>query len=412
MIAALPAFAGYGIELEYMIVDRKTLSVVPIADELLRKLTGTFASEARNGELGWSNEVVLHLLELKNIEPQPDISFLPVAFQGEIRRINELLEPMNARLMPTAMHPWMNPRTETRLWPHENAEIYLAYDRIFDCRRHGWANLQSMHLNMPFAGDEEFARLHAAVRLLLPILPALAASSPIAEGGYSDFLDFRMANYCQHQRRISSTIGAVIPDTISSAAEYEAKILAPMYQEIAPLDTEGTLQHEWLNARGEIPRFDRNAIEIRVIDTQECTWANYAIAAVAINIAHALYSEAYAPLPEQQSIVTDALVRIMHVCIRDGEQAVIDDAEYLRLMGFPGMDCKAHALWQHLIEAEMPVEPGQGKSCREALQTILRHGPLARRILNAIGSDFSRRRLETVYRELCDCLDEDRMFME
>jgi gamma-glutamyl:cysteine ligase YbdK (ATP-grasp superfamily) len=412
MMAALSAFAGYGIELEYMIVDRKTLSVVAIADELLRKLTGTFASEARNDQLGWSNEAVLHLLELKNIEPQPDISSLSVAFQGEIRRINELLEPMNARLMPTAMHPWMNPRTETRLWPHEHAEIYLTYDHIFDCRRHGWANLQSMHLNMPFANDNEFARLHAAVRLLLPILPAIAASSPIAEGSYSDFLDFRMANYCQHQLRIPSTIGAVIPDTISSAAEYEAKILVPIYQEIAPLDTEGTLQHEWLNARGEIPRFDRNAIEIRVIDTQECSWANFAIAAAAINIVHALYSEAYAPLAEQQSIATDALVRIMHACIRDAEQAVIDDAKYLRLMGFPGTGCKAGILWQRLIESEMPVEPRQGKSCREALQTILREGSLARRILNAIGSDFSRRRLETVYRELCDCLDEDRMFLE
>jgi gamma-glutamyl:cysteine ligase YbdK (ATP-grasp superfamily) len=268
-----------------------------------------------------------------------------------------------------------------------------------------------MHLNMPFAGDEEFARLHAAVRLLLPILPALAASSPIAEGGYSDFLDFRMANYCQHQRRISSTIGAVIPDTISSAAEYEAKILAPMYQEIAPLDTEGTLQHEWLNARGEIPRFDRNAIEIRVIDSQECPQADFAIAAAAINIVCALYNEAHASLAEQQSIPTDALARIMHACIRDAEKAVIDDVEYLRLMGFSGMDCKAGVLWQRLIESEMPVESGQGKSCREALQTILRHGPLARRILNAIGSDFSRSRLETVYRELCDCLEEGRMFL-
>jgi hypothetical protein len=102
----------------------------------------------------------------------------------------------------------------------------------------------------------------------------------------------------------------------------------------------------------------------------------------------------------------------MHACIRDAEQAVIDDAEYLRLMGFPGMDCKAVVLWQHLIESEMPVEPRQEKSCRKALQTILREGPLARRILNAVGSDFSRRHLESVYRELCDCLDENRMFLE
>ncbi|SEN38295.1 Glutamate-cysteine ligase family 2(GCS2) [Nitrosospira multiformis] len=412
MTAVLPAFAGYGIELEYMIVDRKTLAVVPMADELLRKLTGAFTSEARNGQLGWSNELVLHLLELKNIDPQPDISSLSVAFQGEIRRISKVLESMNTRLMPTGMHPWMNPRTETRLWPHEQAEIYLAYDHIFDCRRHGWANLQSMHLNMPFANDNEFARLHAAVRLLLPILPAIAASSPIAEGGYSGFLDFRMVNYCEHQLKVPSTIGRVIPETISNAAAYEEKILAPMYREIAALDPKEMLQHEWLNARGEIPRFDRNAIEIRVIDTQECSSADFAIAAAAINIVHALYSEAYAPLTEQQSIATEALVRIMHDCIRDAEQAVIDNVEYLRLMGFPGMDCTAGILWRHLIEPGMPIEPRQGKSCREALQTILREGPLARRILNAIGSDFSRRRLETVYRELCDCLDEDRMFLK
>ena len=149
-----------------------------------------------------------------------------------------------------------------------------------------------------------------------------------------------------------------------------------------------------------------------VIDTQECPQADFAIAAAAINIVHALYNEAYASLAEQQSIPTDALVRIMHACIRDAEQTVIDDTEYLRLMGFPDKDCSAGSLWQHLIESEMPVEPRQGKSCREALQTILRQGPLARRILNAIGSDFRRGRLETVYRELCDCLDEDRMFLQ
>src|SRR6478736_6440070 len=181
MSLTLPAFSGYGIELEYMIVDRRTLSILPIADKVLHRLSGTSASEFRCGELAWSNELVLHLIELKNLEPDLDVGALAAAFQSAIQRMNGLLEPMEARLMPTAMHPWMNPRTETRIWPRENAEIYAAFDRIFDCKRHSWANLQSMHLNLPFANDHEFARLHAAVRLLLPILPALAASSAIAE---------------------------------------------------------------------------------------------------------------------------------------------------------------------------------------------------------------------------------------
>jgi carboxylate-amine ligase len=303
----------------------------------------------------------------------------------------------------------MNSRVETRVWPHDNAEIYRAYDRIFDCHRHGWANLQSMHLNLPFGNDDEFARLHAAVRLLLPILPALAASSPIAEGSSTSFLDFRMENYRAHQIRVPSTIGRVIPERATSRAAYEAEILAPMYRDIAAFDEEGVLQHEWLNVRGAVPRFDRNAIEIRVIDTQECTQANLAIAVAAVDVVQRLYNEEYVPLTAQQAIGTDDLVKIMRDCIRDAEQAVIADPEYLRLMGFPAHQCEASELWQHLVST-MLNWPEQARTWQKSLQTILEQGPLARRILNALGEDYSRSQLHAVYRELCDCLEEGRIF--
>lgn len=409
MNAALPAFSACGIELEHMIVDRHTLSVLPVADELLCKLGGEDTCETRHGAPAWSNELVLHLLELKNTDPEADMALLSVSFQQEVQRINRLLEPMGARLMPTAMHPWMNPRVETRLWQHHSAMIYRAYDRIFDCGCHGWGNLQSMQLNLPFSSDEEFARLHAAIRLLLPILPALAASSPIAEGCRAGFMDFRMESYRTHQMRVPSTIGQVIPDTISDRAAYETQVLAPMYREIAQLDAEGILQHEWLNARGAIPRFDRNAIEIRVIDMQECTQANLAIAAAVTNAVHALYDETYAPLAEQQAIGTDALAGILHASMRDAERAVVADAEYLRLLGYPDGRCEAHELWHHLLSSIRKGLPEQW-DLQEALHIILEQGTLAHRILRALGHDFSRDRLQTVYRELCDCLDEGRMF--
>jgi hypothetical protein len=147
---ALPAFSAYGIELEYMIVGRSTLAVRPIADELLRRIAGHPASDVVHGDLGWSNELVLHVIELKNVRPTPLLEALPVAFAREIRAANEKLDELDATLMPTGMHPWMDPRTEARLWPHDNADIYGTFDRIFDCRTHGWANLQSMHINLPF----------------------------------------------------------------------------------------------------------------------------------------------------------------------------------------------------------------------------------------------------------------------
>jgi gamma-glutamyl:cysteine ligase YbdK (ATP-grasp superfamily) len=411
MSSVLSAFSGYGVELEYMIVDRRTLSILPIADKVLHRLSGTYAAEYGRGELAWSNELVLHLLELKNVEPKPNIDMLPAAFQGEIQRINAVLESMDAKLMPTAMHPWMNPSVETRLWPHENAEIYRTYGRIFDCNTHGWANLQSMHLNLPFADDREFARLHAAVRLLLPILPALAASSPIAEGSNCGLMDFRMENYRTHQMRLPLTMGKVIPETAGSRAAYEEDILAPMYEEIAPLDAERILQHEWLNARGAVPRFDRNAIEIRVIDTQECPQADFAIAAAAIDILRTLYDEVNVPLTEQQAMGTDALVDVLQTCVRHAEEAEITDAEYLRLMGFPDRRCQASELWRHLTVSSMRNQSEQQNSARQALQIMLDRGSLARRIVRAVGPEYSKKRLTAVYGKLCECLETGDMFL-
>jgi len=310
------------------------------------------------------------------------------------------------------MHPWMDPRAETRLWPRDDALIYQTYDRIFDCRRHGWANLQSVHVNLSFADDAEFARLHAAVRLVLPILPALAASSPIAEGRFIGPLDFRMQTYLTHQLQVPSTIGQVIPETVASLDEYQARILTPMYRDIAPLDPEGVLQHEWLNVRGAVPRFCRNALEIRVIDSQECPQADLAVAAATLAVVQVLYDGLWAPLQAQQGFATSDLVETLRACIRDAEQTAISDGEYLRLLGFPGRRCHAGELWRHLIESVLQHCPNGREAWREPLRVILEHGPLARRILRAAGPDFSRGRLQAVYRELCRCLEMGQMFLE
>src|SRR6202008_2594000 len=111
--------------------------------------------------------------------------------------------------------------TETRIWPHGHGDIYHAYESIFDTRTHGWANLQSMHVNLPFADDGQFARLHSAIRLVLPIIPALAASSPIADGSNAGFADYRMEVYRANSQAHPLIAGHVIPETVSSRAEYE-----------------------------------------------------------------------------------------------------------------------------------------------------------------------------------------------
>ena len=412
MSAPLHAFRGVGIELEYMIVDRDTLAVRPIADELIRAETGAYANDAERGAYGWSNELVLHLVEIKNNAPSPRLEPLAEGFQNEVRATNARLAPLNAQLMPTAAHPWMDPRAEARLWPHQYAEIYAAYDRIFDCRRHGWANLQSMHVNLPFATDAELARVLAAVRVTLPILPALAASSPIADGAPSGFVDFRMHCYLTHAARIASMMGDVIPEPVGSEAEYRARVLEPMYREIAPLDPAEVMRDEWLNARGAIARFDCGAVEIRVIDTQECPRADLAVAAATVAAVRATYDGRWATLAEQQHFPVRRLLKVLGACIRDAERAVIDDADYLRLLGYKGARCSAAELWWHLLQETLPHAGRAAAPWREPLELILTEGPLARRILAAVGSRPSRAHLEAVYRGLCDCLAQGWLFRD
>ncbi|HXF28754.1 MAG TPA: glutamate-cysteine ligase family protein, partial [Chlamydiales bacterium] len=193
-------FEAYGIELEYMIVDSQTLNVLPITDKLIYGIAGSYLNDVDCGFITYSNELALHVIELKTTKPQSSLEGLVSHFQHHVMAINQRLEPFGAHLLPTAAHPWMDPFQETKLWNHEANPIYEAYNRIFDCRGHGWSNLQSTHINLAFSGDEEFSKLHTACRLLLPLLPAIAASSPIIDGKLSGKKDTRLDVYRLNQK--------------------------------------------------------------------------------------------------------------------------------------------------------------------------------------------------------------------
>ncbi len=408
---ARPAFSARGIEIELMIVDIDTLDPLPIADRVLQTEAGALVNDVQRGIVGWSNEMALHVIEIKSLDPATPPTQLASAMQREIRYLNRLLAHFRARLMPTGMHPWMNPQQHMQLWPHDHAALYASYARIFQCRSHGWANLQSTHINLPFSGDDEFARLHAAVRLLLPLLPALSASSPLVDGNFAPALDYRMQAYACNADEIASIAGQIIPENAVSRADYEQRILAPMYRDIAPHDTEGLLQHEWLNSRGAIARFDRSTIEIRVLDTQENVHADLAVANAVIGMVRHLYQRGR-PLPEQQAIPTASLAGIFQRCVKDADQAVVDDAQYLWLLGAAAGaagPCTAGELLHVLVNQAIDRDR-LDDTTQHCLRTILDQGPLARRIVRAVAGDCSHGRLLSVYRELCECLDSARSF--
>lgn len=400
----LHLFEAYGIEVEYMIVDRDALAVRPVADGLLADVAGEPTRELERGEIAWSNELALHVVEFKTNGPRPSLDGLAEAFAGEVRFANQRLEGRDACLLPTAMHPWMDPYRELKLWPHEDDLIYKTFDRIFDCRGHGWSNLQSVHVNLPCADDREFGRLHAAIRMALPILPGLSASSPFAGGAAAGRVDHRLHTYKSNARPVPSISGRVVPEPVYDRASYEA-LLASIYRDLAPHDPEGVLRHEWVNARGCIARFDRMAIEIRTLDVQECPKADGAMVAAVSSLVRHLTEEHHAGLEQLQAWPLDALVALHDAAIQDGDQAVVEDRRYLDALGYPDPGrARLRELWLHLKES-LPTPDGD-----EGFWKIYaEEGCLARRILQAV-EDEGPNGLATVYRRLAEGLAEDRSF--
>lgn len=409
----LHLFEGYGVELEYMVVNEATLEVASVVDEVLKRADGgdAYVTDYESGVIGWGNELVTHVVEMRNVEPAPVLAGLEEHFQASQRELMQVLAGFGACLMPTGMHPWMNPAREARLWPHEYAEIYRQFDRVFDCRRHGWANLQSCQLNLSFDGDEEFGRLLAAIRLVMPLLPALAGSTPFREGRTRGWMCERLEAYRTNADRIPCVVGRCIPEPIVTRASYETDLLAAIYRAIEPHDPDGILQEEWLNARGAIARFERGAIELRVLDMQECAAADLAICRAVAGVVRALTEERWASRAQQLAVPTARLERVLLDAIVQGQAAEVDDGGYLARLGLPSASsCKMRKIWEWLIDRTSLGEDDADPVQERQIEKILQKGCLARRILRATGEDPDRDRLRGVYRELCACRARGEMF--
>lgn len=399
-------FEVYGIELEYMLIHTDNFKVAPIVDALLTKKNGSLTADINNGEIAWSNELVAHVVELKTNGPTKNLNRLSKLFHTNIKEINALLNPLNTQLLATAAHPLMNPVTDTVLWKHSYSEVYELYNRIFNCKGHGWSNVQSTHINLPFYDDDEFEKLHAAVRIVLPLIPGLCASSPILEGKSTGFKDTRLEYYKTNQKEIPEMTGLVIPERVFSKLEYYSIIFEPINKAIKPRDTHNILDHHFLNSRGAIARFDRNAIEIRLVDIQECPKADIAICVLLIETLKLFVHKKLATLEDQKSWVKEDLFQILNPIIKDAEMHTVTNVAYLELFHL-NTPTTVQNIWKHLYQL---VKQNIHKSHHSAIETILNEGTLATRLLRAIADDFSEKNIKAVYSKIAKCLQENKLF--
>ncbi len=266
-----------GPEHEYSLVD-EDLKVLPIADKIIKEYCGRMVNFIELPNFTFGKEMQLHVMEIKANQPFKSPSEFEETMHTAVLSLSGIVEKYGANLLGTGMHPLMGLK-DTAVWPHYHRKIYHAYSKIFNLNQHGWLNIQSFHLNLPYQKEADAIQIHNQLANLCAYLPAISASSPIFEGKTGPDQDNRLQFYRLNQKEVPSVTGEVIPEYASSLSKYKRDVIERYSTDLAKAGADKTLLHrEWVNSRGVIFRFDRCALEVRVMDEQECVKSDVALA--------------------------------------------------------------------------------------------------------------------------------------
>jgi gamma-glutamyl:cysteine ligase YbdK (ATP-grasp superfamily) len=306
-----------GPEHEFSIVNEE-LKALPIVDKIIKDFHGRITNFVEQQYYTFGKELQLHVMEIKPNKPfkSPEI-FDEKMHEAVLEMFDHLERKHKASLLGTGMHPLLR-LEETGVWPHRHQQIYREYSKVFNLKQHGWLNIQSFQLNLPYSNERKGIILHNLLANLCAYLPAVSASSPIYEGRLGGNVDNRLFFYMSNQKEVPSIVGDVIPEYISSFQQYRKEVVGKYSMDLARAGVENALLHkDWVNSRGVIFRFDRKALEIRVMDEQECVKSDVALSCFIRAALRWMIKEDVKLLPHE------ILVKDFNSVIKDGLSAKV-----------------------------------------------------------------------------------------
>lgn len=247
-------------------------------DRVLKDFHGRVVNFVEQPTFTFGKELQLHVMEVRPNAPFKSPLSFEETMQNAVLSLTDFVDrKYKARLLGMGMHPLLR-LEETGIWPHRDRRFYQAYSTVFNLKRHGWLNIQSFQLNLPYCSEQDGVLLHNVLANVCAYLPAIAASSPIYEGKFGENVDNRMEFYMANQTEVPSVTGDVIPEYVPSFDVYRKDVIDKYSHDMAEAGMPQLLLHkEWVNSRGVIFRFDRRAVEIRVMDEQECIKSDVAL---------------------------------------------------------------------------------------------------------------------------------------
>lgn len=288
---------------------------MPVADKIIKDYCGKIVNFVELPSFTFGKEMQLHVMELKANTPFKSPVEFEETMQDGVSTLNQILQKHGAMLLGTGMHPLLKLK-DTAIWSHYHKKIYDEYSKIFNLKQHGWLNIQSFHLNLPYQKETDGVQIHNLLVNLCAYLPAIAASSPIYEGKTGSNIDNRLQFYKMNQKEIPSVTGEVIPDYATSFSQYKTDVISRYSEDLSKAGAGKTLLlREWVNSRGIIFRFDRSALEIRVMDEQECIKSDVALSCFVRAAIRGLMTLKAELLPH------DLLVKDFNMIVKEGLNA-------------------------------------------------------------------------------------------
>jgi len=294
-----------GPEHEFSIVNEE-LKALPIVDKIIKDFRGRIVNFVEQPNFTFGKELQLHVMEIKSNEPfKSPVEFEETMHKAALTIVDFLDRKYKASLLGTGMHPLLKLK-DTRVWPHRHKQIYQVYSKVFNLKQHGWLNIQSFQLNLPYSGEKEAVMVHNLLAEICAYLPAVCASSPIFEGQLGKHVDNRLYFYMLNQREVPSVTGDVVPEYVSSFRQYKEEVIGKYSLDLVRAGVKDCLLYQdWVNSRGVIFRFDRRAFEIRVMDEQECVKSDVALSCFVRALLRGLLKDDKTELLPHEMLVKD-----------------------------------------------------------------------------------------------------------
>jgi gamma-glutamyl:cysteine ligase YbdK (ATP-grasp superfamily) len=388
-----------GPEHEFSVVDEK-LQPLPIVDRVIKEVHGRIVNNVDFGDFSFGKELQAHVAEFKGSAPFSSPQVFEETIADAVDTILGFLEKRyRARLLGLGMHPSLR-LEEVRVWSHRDRRIYEALSKIFNLNQHGWLNIQSFQLNLPFKNWDEAVKLYNSIANILPYLPAVAASSPIYESKIGRFVDNRLRFYLVNQSEVPSITGDIIPEYVNSFEEYE-KITVKRYSEdLAKLHAPRFLLHkEWLNSRGAVIRFDRKAIEIRILDEQECVKSDVALSCFIRAALRGIMNDNEYPYLSHKILVEN----LNHV-VKGGLEAHVQHPK----------GKTARQVCRHLMKIASKNATKEEKQYLPIINKRIDVGNLSNIILREVAKKIQKTDFDEaifrVYSSLADCLEKNQVY--